>query len=231
MKKPIIIKTDAIFSKPLSYIILKSLLSVVGVIFIGFAIALNTSAGYGNDPISVFFDGIRVFLGLPAEKLGVASNIVCYSLIVLVLIFGRKHINIGTFIYTLTLGIFINLGMTFYTALNLPFTAFYRILSCTCGCLLLFLGVAIFIAVNFGLDPFTASVMIVKDKINKSYTVVKIALDLILLAIGFSLGGQVGVVTLVTAIVAGPIINLFAKLIGNLLPKVFKLFKVELENN
>lgn len=231
MKKPIIIKTDSILSKPLPYILLKSLLSVLGVIFIGFAIALNTSAGYGNDPISVFFDGIRVLFGLPAEQLGIASNIVCYSLIVLVLIFGRKHINIGTFIYTLTLGIFINLGMNLYTALNLPFTFINRVLTCTCGCLMLFLGVAIFIAVNFGLDPFTASVMIVKDKINKSYTVVKIALDLILLAIGFSLGGQVGVVTLITAIVAGPMINFFAKIIERLLPGIFKLFKVELSGN
>lgn len=228
MKKPKFIKPGSTLDQPLPCILLKCLFSLIGVTLIGFAIAFNAKAGFGNDPISVFFDGIRVICGLPIEQLGIASSIVCYVLIVVVIIFGRKHINIGTIIYTLLLGTFIDLGTKLYDVFNLPFTILTRILTCSCGCLMLFLGIAIFISVNFGLDPFTASVMIIKDKLNKSYTLIKVSLDILLLAIGFILGGQVGIVTLVAAVAGGPVINFFTKIVDKIMSKIMKKFDSEL---
>lgn len=220
MKKPKIIIFQNFFNQSISTILLKCLFSFTGVLFIGFAIAFNSQAGFGNDPISVFFDGIRVACGLPIEKLGIASNFVCYTLLALVLIFGRKHINIGTFIYTFTLGIFIDLGIGFYQVLNFPFTIPLRILTCICGCLMLFLGIAIFIATNFGVDQFTALIMIIQEKLNLSFSIVKVASDILFLSVGFLLGGQVGIVTLVAAISGGPIINFFAKRLEKFFNKI-----------
>ncbi len=221
MKKPKIIMSKKFFNLSIPAILLKCLFSFIGVLFIGFAIAFNSQASFGNDPISVFFDGVRVACGLPIEQLGIASNFVCYTLLALELIFGRKHINIGTFIYTFTLGIFIDLGISFYQYLNLPFTIPLRILTCICGCLMLFFGIAIFIATNFGVDQFTATIIIIQEKFNISFTIVKVASDIILLTVGFFLGGQVGIVTLVAAVAGGPIINFFAEKLEKPFNKIF----------
>ena len=100
----------------------KIIFCFVGVAFIGFAIAFNNLAGLGNDPLSVFFDGARVVLfnltGI--NNLGLATNIINYTLLVIIFIIAREYIHIGTFIYVLPLGSFVSLGVWIFNALHIP---------------------------------------------------------------------------------------------------------------
>jgi uncharacterized membrane protein YczE len=75
------------------------------------------------------------------------------------------------------------------------------------GCLLLYTGVAIFIAVDIGLDPFTGIVMVIRDKIKWDYKKTKVMFDVIMVVIGTSLGGKLGIITFATALTAGPLIQ------------------------
>lgn len=182
-------------------------IALVGVALVGLGLAFNSAAGLGNDAVAVLYDGVRNTLGLQGDKLGLVTNLVNFIFIAVVFLLGRKYINIGTFIYALPMGNFVNIGFKFYEILNIPSTIGGRILTSFCGCSMLFLGIGIFIAVDIGMDPCTGVIMLVRDKIKGQYKISKIICDIISLALGFSFGGKVGVVTVIAALIAGPTIQ------------------------
>lgn len=187
----------------------KILAAVLGVFFVGVGVAFNNCAGLGNDPVGIVYDGIRNAAGLSAEQLGVASNIVNISLVLALWWIGRRYISIGTIIYFLPYGFFVSIGERIYRVLVHADTMAVRIGFSVMGCLLLYLGVAIFIVVDIGVDPFTGIVLVICDKIKKEYRFVKIAFDIAMILLGTVLGGTLGVVTVATALAGGPVIQFF----------------------
>ena len=59
------------------------------------------------------------------------------------------------------------------------------------------------------MDPFTGLVLVLWGVIKKEYRYVKIGFDLAMVVLGTVLGGKLGVVTVVTALAVGPIIQIF----------------------
>jgi len=187
-------------------------IALVGVAFVGFGIAFNSAALLGNDAVAILYDGVHNICGLPIDRLGIVTNAVNYAIIVIAFLLNKKYINIGTFIYTIPMGTFVGIGTKIYEYLNFPPILEFKILSSVVGCLMLFIGLGIFIAIDIGLDPFTALAMILKDKINSQYKTAKIICDLSSLAIGFALGGKAGVVTVMAALFGGPIIQFVSEI-------------------
>lgn len=199
--------------------LIKIVIALVGVAFVGFGLAFNSSAMLGNDPVAVLYDGVRNLCGLPPERLGIVTNLVNYTLMVIVFMLGRKYINIGTFIYTLPMGNFVNVGFKIHELLGIPSNLNWRIFTAFCGCSMLFLGIGIFIAIDVGMDPCTGVVMIVRDKINHQYKISKVICDVCTLILGFTLGGKVGAVTVIAALIAGPTIQKISEIFDK---RVFK---------
>lgn len=189
------------------------LYALVGIFLVGIGVAFNNSSMLGNDPIGIVYDGVRSTLALSAAELGTASNFVNFGIIFVLLFIGRKYLNIGTLIYILPYGFFVNLGSKLYPILFAGDSLFIRWISVVVGCLLLYIGVAIYIAVNIGLDPFTGLVMVISDKVNKEYGTTKIVFDVFMIILGVILGGGLGIITIITAISAGPSIQYFSKVI------------------
>ena len=185
-------------------------LAIIGIFFIGTGVAFNAAAALGNDPIGIMYDGIRNVAKLSPEQLGIASNIVNISLAVLVLFLNRHYINIGTLIYIIPYGTIVDVGRKIYYIMFKIQTLPMQIIGAGLGCILLYLGVAMYIVADIGLDPFTGIVMVLRDKFKKEYRLVKICFDIICIFVGFILGGKLGVITILTAATAGPVIQLFA---------------------
>jgi uncharacterized membrane protein YczE len=185
----------------------RMLIAFAGVILIGIGLAFNSSAMLGNDPIAVFYDGIRNLLGFPRESLGMVNNIINYTIVGIMLLLGRQYVKIGTFIYTLPMGSIITMGFKIYEFLGIPNTLSGRMLVAFCGCIMLFSGIGIFISANIGMDPCTGIVMMVKDRIKREYKVCKIICDICMLSLGFVFGGKIGAVTVIAAFVGGPMIQ------------------------
>ena len=204
-------------------------IALVGVALVGFGLAFNSTAGLGNDAVAVLYDGVRNTLGLQVDKLGLVTNLVNFILITVVFFLGRKYINIGTFIYALPMGNFVNIGFKLYEILNIPSTLGGRILTSFCGCSMLFLGIGIFIAVDIGMDPCTGVIMLVRDKIKGQYKTAKIICDIISLALGFSFGGKVGVVTVIAALIAGPAIQKISEVFNNKVLRKMNLGKLAVD--
>ena len=146
----------------------KLLLAIVGILLVGTGIAFNAAASLGNDPIGIVYDGLRNVLGLSAQQLGMASNFVNFVLTALVFCLGRRYVNVGTFIYILPYGTIVDLGGRLYHVLFPVQTLPVQILGAFIGCILLYFGVAMFIVADIGLDPFTGTVMLIRDKVKKN---------------------------------------------------------------
>lgn len=187
--------------------IMKMFLAVVGILLVGTGVAFNAAAALGNDPVGIVYDGIRNTADLSAGQLGTASNIVNVALAIIVFFLDRHYVNIGTFIYIIPYGAAVSLGGSLYAVLFSAQTPAFQVMGAAAGCLMLYTGVAMFIAADIGLDPFTGVVMVIKDKAGKPYRVVKICFDILCIILGTVLGGKLGVITVITAFTAGPAIQ------------------------
>lgn len=192
------------------------ILAVAGVVLIGIGVAFNAAAALGNDSVGIVYDGIRSALGLTAQQLGNASDVVNIVLIVLILITGRRYINVGTFVYMIPYGTIVNFGGKLYHKIFLVQTLKIQILGSVIGCSLLYLGVAMYITADIGLDPFTGIVMVIRDRVKKNYRTVKVTFDACCIVVGTLLGGKLGVITVVTVLTAGPVIQFLSERIEKL---------------
>ena len=192
------------------------ILAVIGVMLVGTGVAFNAAAALGNDSVGIVYDGIRNVARLSPEQLGVASNIVNVALIVVVFFTGRHYVNIGTFIYIIPYGVAVDFGGKLYHMLFQVQTLPFQITGAALGCLLLYTGVAMFITADIGLDPFTGIVMVIRDRLKKEYKYVKIGFDIVCIILGFSLGGKLGAITVITAFLAGPYIQFLSDILKKL---------------
>ena len=193
------------------------IVALCGVFLCGVGLAFNNCAGLGNDSVGIFYDGIREFLGLTIEQLGVTTNIVNFALLIVVFFLGRRYLSLGTFIFLIPYGFCVSAGTAIYNMLGISDAFPIRIVFAILGSFLICAGVALFITVDIGVDPMTGFVLILADKLKKEYRIVKIGYDLSLLVIGFLLGGKIGVVTLVTGFCIGPCIQFLTQRFDKLL--------------
>lgn len=207
----------------LNIFIKKVIVAFTGIMFMGFGIAFNSIASFGNDPISVLYDGIRNFASI---SLGTASTVVNCVLLLIILLVDRHYINIGTFLYTFTLGLFINWGTEVYAFFKLPESTIVRVFSSILGCLFLFIGIAVYIVVDFGLDTWSGITVIASEKLSISYKFVKIAMDVICLSVGAVLGGIMGITTVLAALAGGPLIENFRKMLDKTISSWIKIKRV-----
>ena len=189
------------------------LAALVGVLLIGIGVAFNNCTGLGNDSVGIVYDGIRVFFGLSQSQLGWVSNAVNGGIIVLLLFAGRKYVSVGTLVYFVPYGMCINIGNKLYEILVKAEGPGTQIAFSAAGCFLLYLGVAMFITMDIGVDPFTGVVLLLAEKTGKEFRTVKMIFDFVMIILGWSLGGRAGMVTIVTALTAGPCIQYFAGLL------------------
>lgn len=193
------------------------MLACVGILLIGIGVAWNAGAGLGNDPIAIFYDGIRNVLRLEAQQLGMASNIVNFSLTVVLFIIGRRYVNWGTIIYILPYGLSVSLGTELYTLIFAQPPMAGRVLASVLGCGIIYTGIAIYIAVDIGMDPMTGIAMVIKDKMHWDFKRAKWLFDGTMTLLGFLLGGKLGVITVITTLSAGPAIQCITRCLSRAL--------------
>lgn len=191
----------------------KIFLAVVGIMLIGVGVAFNAGTLFGNDPIGIIYDGVRNAANLAPEQLGQVSNFVNFALIAILFFIGRRYIHIGTVVYILPYGTFVSLGTYLYETFFRQDVFFSRLIAAVLGCSFVFIGVGIYIAMDIGLDPFTGIVMVINDKLGWEYRKTKICFDVVMVVIGVLLGGGLGVITIVMALIAGPCIQRVAEFV------------------
>jgi uncharacterized membrane protein YczE len=207
-------KVIVILKKLMSEVtVLRCLVALFGIFLTAVGVAFNVGAHFGNDPVGIFYDGISHLTNL---SLGMASNIVNVGLIIILLLFGRKYINVGTVLHVVAYGTCVSIGVFIYKVIFVTYNMPSRIVAVVIGCLVIYIGVAITISADVGLDAMTGVAMLLSEKLKWEFRSAKILYDVSMTAIGFVLGGKIGVITIITGLSAGPLIQIFVKLIARL---------------
>lgn len=177
----------------------------LGLSFACMGITLYVLSGYGNDPISVFNQGLSKTLTI---SFGDAITVTNISLILIAMIFAIRYIRWGTVILTLFLGTFVNLFSAFVLQLvgsNPEFAV--RTLMFILGTPLMGAGFGTIISAEFGTGPSDALLLKIVSKTGWQYRILKICSDAVFFLSGWLLGGTFGVGTIVEVFLMGPIID------------------------
>lgn len=189
----------------------KIVIALLGVWLVGIGIGFNNQAGLGNDPVALFYDGVCRILGFGTKDLGMVSNGVNAVLALFLLFVGRQYLNVGTLIYLLPYGLFVNFGTWLYSVVIIDPGFWLRVICAVFGCTLLYFGVAVVISMDIGVDPLVGTVLVLRDFTKRDFRTVKIIFDIALCVIGTVLGGKIGVITIITAFTAGIGIQFFTE--------------------
>ncbi len=187
-----------------------TLLAIAGAVLCGTGSGFMNHASLGMDAIGLFYDGIRNILALSPAQIGTASYAVCFILSVFLWFAARKYVSFGSVIYITAYGLFANLG-TMLAEIIIPDILWLRIVSGVTGYLVLCAGLAVYIAIDIGVDAFTGVILWICDLTHKELKTIKIIFDLCLTVIGVLLGGTLGVFTVVAVIIGGPVIDFLTK--------------------
>jgi uncharacterized membrane protein YczE len=197
----------------------KCFFALLGTMFIGIGVAFNSLSLMGNDPVGIFYDGIRAILKLSPYQLGFVTYLVNGSILLFLWFKGRRYLNFGTILYLVFYGTFVNIGLSLFRTIAEKDFVFMKAFSSITGCILIYLGVALFIVTDIGLDPITALISVIRDKLKWNFGITKVAFDTTFVTFGALLGGKLGIVTIITMLTAGPVIEIITK-------KLLKVIKI-----
>lgn len=190
----------------------KVLLVLLSTILMGFALSFLNRTSFGTDPFSALNLGI-------AQKLhilfGTWQLIINLPLLIIVLLANRKKIGIGTVANMVIVGY----SMDFFTWLEgmviqeSYFSAYsIRVLVLIPALILFIFAAALYMAVDIGTSPYDAVPMILGDCQDKvSFRTIRIFWDVTATILAVLVGGNIGIVTIVTAFALGPVITVLKK--------------------
>ena len=182
----------------------KIIIIVIGSVIAAYGITLALYAGFGGATLAVLWQGISKTFHI---SIGMASFIVALIMLVFAFFYDRSQIQIGTILYQIVysacVDLFANVHM--YSA-HLWVNALIMLL----GVLIFAIGTGIYAAASLGRGSYEALTFSLAEKNRWQVKVVRMILDIVMVAIGVILGGKFGVCTIVTILISGPVIQLAA---------------------
>ena len=174
---------------------------IPGLLLYGIADAFMIEAALGVDSWTVFAQGISVRTGL---SIGLLTNII--GLFVLLLwIPLRQKPGLGTVLNILLVGPGIELGLWLLPS---PGALWLRVAYFVAGLLLLAVASGIYIGANLGPGPRDGLMTGIHARFGTPLWVGRTAVEVTVLAIGWVLGGNVGLGTVAFALLIGPLCNI-----------------------
>ena len=181
---------------------------------IGIAVALFLESGLGSDSVGLLCDGIRhTFL----ISFGNASLFYNLLIILIACLVARKNMGLGTVVYALVSGYFIDFYSWILTDIHLAEQdMLIRILAFAIGQCCLSLGLALLIQLNLGMNALDAVLYKIQNHTNFSYTIMRTGCDISYVVIGTVLGGTFGAGTICSVLVTGTIVTMITNIIGRI---------------
>jgi uncharacterized membrane protein YczE len=185
---------------------------LTGLAFIGFSIAFMKHANLGLGPWDVLNDSLA---GLTGIQLGTVSIIVG-AIVLLFWIPVREKPGIALIPSIVLIGVFTNIGITFVDNAS---SAFQRSAWLTIGILLASFGSALYLGSQLGSGPRDGLMLGLSRKTGWSVGRTRTGLEVLVLMVGWILGGAVGIGTVISALTIGPAIQFMAGRAGQQLQK------------
>lgn len=207
---------------------LRAIILLIGLLIAHLGVTLFLLADLGSDPFNVLVQGLFHSLlnltGFAFLTHGRVHIAVCFLIILVLLIADRTYVKLGTIICMICGGPIIDM----YTIIldpvlgNLSALA-GRLIMLVAGCVILAYGMTIVIKSDAGTGPNDLVAVVISDKLHSRFGITRIAVDVCFVAVGFLLGGLVGIGTIICAFCVGPVASYFLpvneRLIGRILEK------------
>ena len=177
---------------------------LIGLTGYGTALALLVGSGLGASSWNVLAEGIAERSGL---SFGMATNLV--ALVVLVFWIPLRELpGLGTVLNVVLVGATADVAAHLLPA---PATLAEQLVHYSLGALLFAFCDALYLGARFGAGPrdglMTGAIRVTGQPLWR----VRTSIEVLVLAIGWALGGTVGVGTLVLALAAGPLVQTFLR--------------------
>ena len=179
---------------------------LAGLIIAHLGVTLFLLSELGTDTFTVFVQGLSRMCGL---TVGTMHVIVLCILMAVMLLTTKGYIKPGTVVCAFCGGPIIDL-FTWLLGdyINTDAGMAVRIISLILGCVILSAGMSIVINSRAGTGPNDLVAVILSDKIERvEFRWIRVACDLFFVALGFLLGGTVGVGTVAAVFLTGPLVQ------------------------
>ncbi|SFU88432.1 Uncharacterized membrane protein YczE [Clostridium sp. DSM 8431] len=183
----------------------------MGLFIVQAGVTLFLSINIGSDPFTVFTQGLSKLLNITP---GNSNRLITFILLILLTIFYRKVINIGTILAMIFAGPFLDRMLNIYS--SIPFEAYsfpLRIILFFVASVIIAIVFPILKAPSLGVAPNDSVYLAFSELFHKPYGIVRIFIDAIFLILGFIFGGIVGVGTIICLASLGPIMGFFLKIL------------------
>ena len=185
---------------------------VVGLFLYGFAIALIVRAAIGVSPWDVLTQGIVAQTGL---SFGLVTNIVG-GLVLLLWIPIRQRPGVGTVLNVLLVGPSAEFGLWLIPEQT---DLVVRIALFAGGLAMLAIATGLYIGAGYGPGPRDGLMTGIHKRWGIRIWIVRTAIEVTVLSIGWILGGNVGIGTLLFALLIGPMVGVTLPLLRVRLPR------------
>lgn len=173
---------------------------LVGLFFYGFGLALMVRGAIGVAPWDVLTQGIAKQTGLEFGFI----TVVVGAIVLLLWIPIRQKPGIGTVLNVLLVGPAASFGLWVIPEQTDLLT---RVVLFAGGLALVALATGLYIGARFGPGPRDGLMTGIHRKYGWKIWIVRTAIEVTVLAIGWALGGNVGVGTVAFALLIGPMVN------------------------
>ncbi len=173
-----------------------------GLVLYGWSMAMMVRSTLGLDPWDVFHDGVARLTGLSFGTVVIAVG----GAVLLLWIPLRQWPGLGTVANAVVIGLVTDLGLA---VIDPPESPTLRAGLLVGGVLLNGLAGAMYIGSQFGPGPRDGLMTGLVLRTGGSVRLVRTSLELTVLALGWLLGGVVGVGTVLYALAIGPLVQLF----------------------
>lgn len=185
----------------------KHLIYLTETIFSTFVCAIGVclfiDAGIGSDAIDVLIEGIHKSFRI---TVGQADLLYSTSFLLLALILIRKYIGFYSIVYTVTIGIFIDIVNLVILPLNLSECPYFVRVTCVfAGEFCFAVSYGLFQTIENGMNPIDAVVYYITGKTNIPYAKIRTIFDAIFFLTGYFMGGVAGVGTIISVLFTGVI--------------------------
>ncbi len=174
---------------------------LVGLFLYGIAIAMMLRGALGASPWDVLSQGVVLLSGL---NFAIVTNVIG-ALVLVLWIPIRQKPGIGTVVNVLLIGPSIEVGLWMLPA---PDSLTAQVLLLAGGLILLAIATGMYIGARFGPGPRDGLMTGIHRRTGWPIWAVRTSIEVTVLAIGWMLGGTVGIGTLAFALLIGPMVNL-----------------------
>lgn len=170
---------------------------IVGLWLFGTGEAMLVDATLGNAPWTVFAQGIAVRTGITIGLATFATSVV----VLLMWIPLREKPGLGTVANAIVIALALQVMIG---VLPTPESVGWRLVQVVAGIVLVGVGSGLYLTTNLGPGPRDGLMTGIHERTGIAVTPVRLSIEVVVLAVGWVLGGTVGVGTVLFAVLIGP---------------------------